>query len=64
MVKKKPFAQMYMRGFVSDARMLIMTAQLYMGLTLLHTEGATLYSQESEIARAGQSVGEVTERAS
>lgn len=28
-----------------------------MGLTLLHTEGAALYSWESEIARGGQSVG-------
>lgn len=35
-----------------------------MGLTFLHTAGATLYSRESEIAQAGHSVGEVTEQVS
>lgn len=45
---------MYMRGFVCNARTLIITVQLYMGLTLLHTAGATLCSRESEIAQVGQ----------
>lgn len=57
-----PPARMYIGGFVSNARMLIITVQLNMGLTLLHTAGATLYSRESEIAQAAQSVGEVTEQ--